>query len=151
MVLGVTLMKALYLLPLFVFCQNIQANSQLIIFNTQIKITDNCQIEFNNENMISTHKPAFSKIGKCRIITHSRTNVEHIIYVNGMYIVLIENNIEENNRCTSEYTAVGVNKSNEVFITERINNSGSCNQGKDPSALASFSVKLKPLINTPGK
>ena len=64
-----------------------------------------------------------------------------------MYIMFIENNIEEGDNCYSEYSALGIDKTNTVYTTDRIKRSGSCYQDKEVKSFEYFSVLLKPSFN----
>jgi len=126
-------------------CTNIGANQEVIIFDTSVKLNTNCQIEFISNNKIKNHNYSFNKNGKCKLVTHAGTNVTHIKYVKGMYVLFVENNIKKGSKCFSEYSAFGISKQNIVHVTDRIKKSGSCYQDKEIQSFEYFSALLKPL------
>ena len=140
-------MKYIILPLLLSSCSNSVANQEVQIFDTSVKVTTNCQIEFNLKNKIQTYSHSFTKNGKCRLITHTGTNIAHTKFVRGMYILFIENNMKTENKCFSEYSAFGISKQNIVHATDRIKRSGSCNQDKEVQSFEYFSKLLKPLTS----
>lgn len=138
-------MKYFIILFLLSACTNSIANQKIQIFDTYVKIKNNCQIEFNYNNKIQTHALSFSNNGKCKLISHSGTNIIHTKFIGGMYILFIENNIKTENKCYSEYSAFGITKQNIINVTDRIKKSGSCYQDKEIQSFEYFSKLLKPL------
>lgn len=139
-------MKYLIFSLLLSACTNSVANQDVRVFDTLVKVNANCQIEFNFKNEIKTYKHSFTDNGKCKLITHAGTNVVHTKFVKGMYVLFIENNIETESKCISEYSAFGISKTNIVHTTDRIKKSGSCYQDKEVQSFEYFSTFLKPLV-----
>lgn len=140
-------MKYIIISLLLSACTNTIANQEVLIFDTLVKVDKNCQIEFNFNNKIQTYNYSFTKNGKCKLITHAGTNIVHTKFVRGMYILFVENNMETENKCFSEYSAFGISKQNIVHTTDRIKRSGSCYQDKEVQSFEYFSALLKPLTN----
>lgn len=149
MVLGVEAMRYLAALALLTACTSTHAKPELTVFNTTINLNDDCSVSFGSEGNIQSYSYPFSKHGECRIVTHSGTNIVNTIYVNGMYILFIENNLRENNNCSSEYSAFGIAKEKSIHVTQRIKRSGSCNQDKEIVDFEYFSALLRPLEKEP--
>jgi len=134
----------IFLLSVFT---NSMANQKIQIFDTSIRVNDNCQIEFNYNDTVQTYGFPFSKNGKCEFTTHSGTNIVHTEFINGMYILFIENNIKTQDKCYSEYSAFGISRQNTINVTNRIKKSGSCYQDKEIQSFKYFSKFLKPLTS----
>lgn len=115
-----------------------------IIFDTAVSITG-CTISFASKNSITTHTPNFKKGGECRLVSFDRTNILNIQFINGRYIAFIENNINNLDGCTSEYTAIAIGKDGSLFSSDLVKRSGSCHQGKEPKAFQYYSLKLKAI------
>ena len=140
-------MKYFICLFLLSACSATKANQKINIYDVLINVDSSCQTEFISKSKTQIFSYSFNQRGKCRFITHSKTNVAHIQFVNGMYVLLVENNIKEGDECYSEYSAFGIDKESTVYTTDRIKKSGSCYQDKDAKAFEYFSALLKPSVN----
>ncbi len=138
-------MKRLFLFFLLSGCSSISNSSQLSIFDTKILLNEFCQIEVIKKSKKTLYPVPFKNPKTCRVISHEHTDVPNIKYVNGMYVLLVENNMEKGNNCHSEYTAVGVNNNGDLFTTARVKRSSACYQGKEAKSFEYFSSFLKPL------
>lgn len=138
-------MKYLALLMLLTACTATHANPEVTVFNTTVNLHDDCSVFFGSEGAIQSYSYPFSRHGDCRIVTHAGTNIAKTLYINGMYILFIENNIKENDNCSSEYSAFGISKDKSIHVTNRIKRSGSCYQGKEQVDFEYFSAFLWPL------
>lgn len=115
--------------------------SGILMFNSELNIS-NCSLTLTTNKTSISHTPIFTEAGECRLVTHDRTNIVNTHFINGKYIVFIENNLIKGDSCTSEYTAVGIGKNDTLFTSELIKRSGSCLQGKELNAFKYYSAKL---------
>ena len=137
-------MKKLSLLALSLIsiaCANASDN---VIFGAKVTLDDSCEISVSHNEQRLTFKPKFNNISNCRLVTHDETNIVNIKFVNGAYVFFIENNHTNGDKCSSEYTAVGLSKDLVLHTTAMIKNSLSCNQGQEIQSFEYFSAKLKP-------
>lgn len=141
---GASIMKKIIVLTVFLFsCSSFAHKDSLTIFDNILRLDDGCQVNITTPQKQYNYSPKFNSAGECTIINHSSTDIPHLKYINGMYILFIENNITTESSCMSEYTAIGISKTNELFVTDLIKRSGSCYQDKELSAFEYFSAKLK--------
>lgn len=104
----------------------IASAGSLEVFNMEFALGDDCQVLYEKAGESGTLDPGFKQTdASCRIVTHNDTNVPKLVYVNGMYLFLIESNQETEDDCTSEYRAVGVSRDGapKLSISRR---SGTC-------------------------
>ncbi len=137
-------MKRIVVLLLLSGCSSISNGNQVSIFGTKLDLKPSCKIEFINDSNKGSYRVPFNNNGECRVVTHKHTDIPKIQYVNGMYVLFIESNTEENNDCRSEYSAVGVNNDGKLFVTDKVKRSSSCHQGKESKSFEYFSSFLKP-------
>ncbi|WP_344800269.1 hypothetical protein [Litoribacillus peritrichatus] len=123
-------------------CSYAASNEIIRLFDTNIMMNSVCSLSFTKNETTASYSPVFSEQGDCRIVTHPESNVPHIEFINGMYIFFVENNLKLGNSCKSEYTAMGVTKTNEVRATRVIKKSSSCYQAREIQAYQYFSTKL---------
>ena len=97
-------MKYFIFILLLSTCSATKANLKINVCDILVSVDTNCKAEFFIKNEAKTFSFSFKKKGECRLITHSKTNVAHIQFVNGMYVLLVENNINGNDECYSEYS-----------------------------------------------
>ncbi len=113
------------------------------ILRTALSLDANCHLVGRHKGQSVTYPLNFESVQKCRLVTHSGTNVMHTVFINGAYILFVENNHTNNDTCFSEYTAFNVAESGVVSTTKLIKKSGSCFQDKELMAFEYFSSKLK--------
>lgn len=137
-------MKIILISSILLFsCSSLAHKEQLNIFNLTISLNSDCQLQLDASEKHHSYSPKFSSKGECRIVSYSSTDIPHTKYINGAYILFIENNIKTASGCTSEYTAFGISKSNELLVTDLIKRSGSCYQDKELSSFEYYSARLK--------
>lgn len=140
-------MKRMFILLLLTGCSSVGDSSPVTIFGAQLLLNNSCELEFSVPHDKGSYLLPFKVIGKCRLVTHQHTNIPKTLYVNGMYLMFIENNLEEDGKCKSEYTAIGVNNDGAIFLTSKVKRSSSCFQAKENIAFEYFSKHMNENIN----
>lgn len=141
-------MKRFIVLTAFLFsCSSLAEKNTVNIFDSFLTLNNDCEIEVHNSQKQYRYTPKFNANGECRIISHSSTDIPHIKYINGVYILFIENNVTTSSGCSSEYTAVGISKDNKVLTTDLVKRNGSCYQDKEQISFEYFSAKIKNIKN----
>ena len=135
-------MRAFALLLLLSACTHVHSNDHLQIFNANVLLDENCQINVNTLSGTVSHNFKFESGGDCRIVTHANTSIPVTYFINGSYILFIEKNHQEEDECYSENTAIGISKNQQLLTTPIIKKSGSCYQFQEVGAFEYFSTKL---------
>lgn len=112
------------------------------VFNTTLSLDKDCNLHIKNKTNESTMVIAFEVYKNCRIVTHPHTTIVNAQFVNGGYIVFVENNHTDVDECFSEYTAFKVDKTGKVKVPDLIKKSGSCFQSRESKDFEYFSSKL---------
>ncbi|BFM15604.1 hypothetical protein R50073_17870 [Maricurvus nonylphenolicus] len=136
------IMRKPLILLLLATCSSIAFSQGVKVFDSQATLALSCNLTLVLAGTSELYTPKFSKIGDCRIVTQADTDIPSTHYINGMYVFFIENNITSENRCYSEYTAVGITNANELYTTDRVKRSGSCNASKEQHEFEYFAEKL---------
>jgi hypothetical protein len=139
MVVGAEIMMRIFLLLLLTGCSSVSVSGPVKIFGAEITLNNSCAIEYSSSHKNSSYALPFKGAGDCRLVTHQHTNIPNIQYVNGMYLMFIENNINEGDKCRSEYTAIGVNNAGALLFSKKIKRSSSCFQSKENVSFEYFS------------
>lgn len=135
-------MRKILILLLLSACSTTGFSQGVKVFDSQATLAPTCDLTLELAGTSEVYTPKFSRIGDCRIVTKAETDIPSTHYIKGMYVFFIENNITSENRCYSEYTAVGITNSNELYITDRVKRSGSCNIPKELHEFEYFAEKL---------
>lgn len=117
---------------------------QHAVFGANIGVSESCVITVAAEDKLVEYKPDFEMSGKCRLVTHPEANIPSTYFIDGKYIFFVESNARSGGECSSEYTAIGVSKSGDLFTTDRIKSSRSCFQGRELHDYEYFAAKLTP-------
>jgi hypothetical protein len=116
------------------------------VFDTKINLDESCNIHITNKSGESSLQSPFhtsvNAVKKCRIVTHPHTSIVNTKFINGGYIVFVENNHTELEICFSEYTAFQIMKTGEVNMAGLIKRSGSCFQSKEDQDFEYFAAKI---------
>lgn len=136
-------MKILPFIILLSACSSVYSSDALDVFNSKIRLTSSCEMEHEYKGESVKVNLGFSNTHSCRIVTHSNTSIPSTYYINGYYILFIESNNLTSDNCTSEYTAIGIDRDNKLLTTNIVKRSGSCNQEKELKSFEYFSHKLK--------
>lgn len=137
-------MRVLTLVLLLTACTQAHSTNNLQIFDVNIVLDEKCQISLNTPSGSVSHNFKFESGGSCRIVTHANTTIPATHFINGSYILFVENNHKEGESCYSENTAFAINKNKQLLTTPIIKKSGSCFQSQEPNAFEYFSTKLTP-------
>ena len=115
----------------------------LEVFESKVELLSNCTliVEVNGEKQ--TIEPEFSQEGHCSIMTHGRTNVPKILYVNGMYVFFIENSLKSESSCNAQATSIGIDKQNNLYQTDYIKPFSRCDLALEAKSFEIFSSKMK--------
>jgi len=140
-------MTRIFFLLLLTGCSSHSFSSPIKIFGAELILNNLCVLEYASPLDKGSYPLPFNTAGDCRLVTHQHTSIPNIQYVNGMYVMFIENNIKEGDKCRSEYTAVGVNNNGALFFTSKVKRSSSCFQSKENISFEYFS---KFMINNLG-
>jgi hypothetical protein len=143
MVVGVEIVKRIFILLLLTGCSSFSNSSPITIFGARLLLNNSCELEFSGPHDKGSYSLPFKAIGKCRLVTHQHTNIPKTLYVNGMYLMFIENNLEKGGKCKSEHTAIGINNDGAIFVTSKVKRSSSCFQAKENIAFEYFSKLMK--------
>lgn len=136
-------MKTLIFILSTLASSTVYSNNSLEVFDSKLRLTPLCEIEHVHKGELVKVGFRFSEANSCKIVTHSKTSIPNTHYINGFYILFIESNIFTEDNCTSEYTAIGVDRDNNLLTTNIIKKSGRCNQGRDLKSFEYFSHKLQ--------
>ncbi|GHB66685.1 hypothetical protein GCM10008107_14950 [Psychrosphaera saromensis] len=143
--------KAIKLISIFVFISlsgyvSASTSDSFSVFDTAINLDESCNIHITNKSGKSSVQSPFhtsvNAVKKCRIVTHPHTSIVNTKFINGGYIVFVENNHTELETCFSEYTAFQIMKTGEVNMAGLIKRSGSCFQSKEGQDFEYFSAKI---------
>lgn len=135
-------MRLLCLILMLSACAHAQHLSPSIL-GTALSLDVNCNLVAIHKGQSVTYPLNFESVQQCRLVTHSGTNISHTVFINGAYMLFVENNHTKNDNCFSEYTAFNVAENGVVSTTNLIKKSGSCYQDKELMAFEYFSSKLK--------
>lgn len=119
--------------------------NQIEVFGGTLAIESGCVVTVSANKREQKFTPKFTPSGECRLMTHSNTNVVKTMFISGMYVFFIENNISKDSGCTSEYSAFGVSSELDLFTTVMVKKSLSCFQEQEEHSYEYFSKKLSKL------
>lgn len=119
-----------------------QANT-LEVFESQVVLNEDCSITVQHDASKKTIEPNFTELGKCSLMNHGKTNIPKTLYVNGMYVLFIENRLETNDTCKSEATSFGIDKNNVLYHTDYVKSFSRCNLALEAKSFEIFSAKMK--------
>lgn len=141
-------MRILTLLFLLSACTQVHSNNTVQLFEVNILLNESCQIEASSSKAKAVvHDFTFEPGGECRIVTHANTSIPITYFIDSSYILFVEKNHQEGDSCYSEYTAIAIDKKQQLLTTSIIKKSGSCFQSQELNAFEYFSQKLKPKKN----
>ena len=136
----------LILLPLMMSMGATVHSENLEIFGTTLSLEPDCTLTAKNSDGDNTIiKLTLNAPSNCSVIKHSQTNVPHLVLIKSNYIVLIESTKSENNKCISNYTAIGIKPNGVVVASEKSKKSGTCNIGREEKVFNYFEHKMKAL------
>ncbi|WP_163131022.1 hypothetical protein [Agarivorans sp. Alg241-V36] len=115
----------------------------LEVFDSKVELQANCNLVVETDGITKTIEPAFSQEGQCSIMTHGKTNVPKTLYVNGMYVFFIENSLKSDSACKAQATSFGIDKQNNLYITDYIKSFSRCNLALEAKSFEIFSAKMK--------
>jgi len=142
-------MKKLFLISSLSFitifsCVSPTYGEQVTIFNTQLKITPDCNINALKKdkelNLIALTLP---KSSSCEFIKHAETDVVHLERITNKYMVLVESSTNKGNSCLANYTAIVVNNDGSVVASKFNKTSGTCHIDRERKVFDYFYYKMK--------
>ncbi len=122
-------MKIIFPFFLIIFTFNVNAET-LKIFNLEMKLIDDCKIEYQKSDEIKVIDLKFKNMGVCEISTFPNTNVPKLVYVNGMYVFIVESMKYSKNLCRAQYKGIGVSRNN-LPVISILRRTGTCGSDKE--------------------
>jgi hypothetical protein len=124
-------------------CSGAAHAESIEVYGTHISISEQCEIE--TATTAGKEKRAsldFSVPGRCSLIKLGNTNVPHLEFIGGSYIILVESAVGEGSACKAEYKAIAVLRDGAVRVGTHTKESATCGSDRDRGAFTYLANKM---------
>lgn len=97
------------------------------VFGAGIDVRENCEVIVSRrDKQPETLQSASSPTGKCRILSHSETNIPRVEFIQGEYVLLVEYVVTPTDTCRAKLAAITITRDGRVRLSTKTQSTSAC-------------------------